>query len=146
MALLITIPFAFIGAVIGLLLTGSFFGFMVTLGLYSLAGIVINNAIVLIDRIDIERNAGKEPYDAIVSACVMRLRPITMTTITTVLGLMPLILSHDPLFYGMANAIAFGLGVGTLLTLGVVPVLYAMMFQVPSPSKETKNTALQAAE
>ena len=128
--IMLTIPLSFIGAVLGLLTTKSYFSFMVTLGLYSLAGIVINNAIVLIDRIDIERNAGNSPYDAIVNACVMRLRPICMTTITTILGLLPLIISKDPLFYGMANAIAFGLGVGTILTLGVVPALYAIMFGV----------------
>ena len=133
MIIILTIPLSLIGAVLGLLLTGSFFGFMVTLGLYSLAGIIINNGIVLIDRIDIEREKGPNDYDALVRACVMRLRPITMTTITTVLGLLPLIISHDPLFYGMSNAMAFGLGIGTILTLGVVPVLYALFFNVESP-------------
>ena len=128
--IILTIPLMMIGASIGLLVTGSFFGFMVMLGLYSLAGIIINNAIVLIDRIDIEERAGKAPYDAIVSASVQRFRPIIMTSVTTILGLLPLILSRDPLFYGMANAMAFGLGVGTLLTLGVVPVLYAMFYRV----------------
>lgn len=135
--IVLTIPLSLIGAVVGLLLTGSFFGFMVTLGFYSLAGIIINNGIVLIDRIDIERRNGASDYDALVKACVMRLRPITMTTITTILGLLPLILSHDPLFYGMSNAMAFGLGVGTILTLGVVPVLYAMFFKIKSPQKVT---------
>ncbi|MBF0192908.1 MAG: efflux RND transporter permease subunit [Magnetococcales bacterium] len=132
--IILTIPLSLIGAVLGLLVTNSFFGFMGTLGLYSLAGIIINNAIVLIDRIDLERKAGKTGYDAIVQACAMRLRPITMTTITTILGLLPLIISHDPLFYGMANAMAFGLGVGTILTLGVVPVLYAMLFSIKNPT------------
>ena len=132
--IVLTIPLILIGASVGLIATGSFFGFMVTLGIYSLAGIIINNAIVLIDRIDLERAAGREPAEAIVEACVMRLRPIIMTTITTILGLMPLILSRDPLFYGMSNAMAFGLGVGTILTLGVVPVLYAMLFRVPRAS------------
>jgi multidrug efflux pump len=133
--IIMTIPLSLIGAVLGLLVTNSFFGFMGTLGLYSLAGIIINNAIVLIDRIDLERKAGSTDYDAIIQACAMRLRPITMTTITTILGLLPLIISCDPLFYGMANAMAFGLGVGTILTLGVVPVLYAMLFGIKHPSK-----------
>ncbi len=128
--ILLTIPLAFIGAVVGLIVLGAPFGFVATLGLYSLAGIIINNAIVLIDRIDIERSSGKTPYDAIVNACLVRLRPITMATITTILGLLPLLLSRDPLFYGMAAAMAFGLGVGTVLTLGVTPVLYSLFFNI----------------
>jgi len=134
--ILLTIPLAMVGAFFGLLITQSFMGFMVTLGLYSLAGIIINNAIVLIDRIDIELAAGREPFDAVISACVQRLRPIVMTTITTVLGLLPLILSRDPLFYGMSNAIAFGLGLGTLLTLGFVPVLYSFFYRVKIPRRQ----------
>ena len=131
--IVMTIPLAIIGAVLGLLMTGSFFGFMVTLGLYSLAGIIVNNAIVLIDRIDIERASGKAPHESIITACLLRLRPIAMTTITTILGLLPLIISHDPLFYGMSNVMAFGLGIGTVLTLGVVPVLYALLFGIRPP-------------
>jgi multidrug efflux pump subunit AcrB len=127
--ILITIPLSFIGAVLGLLISGSNFGFMGTLGLYSLAGIIINNAIILIDRIDLEREMGKKIYDAIVSACQQRLRPIIITTLTTTLGLLTLIIPHDPLFYGLANIIAYGLGVGTFLTLAVVPVLYSLMFK-----------------
>lgn len=130
MIIILTIPLMMIGASIGLLVTGSYFGFMVILGLYSLAGIIINNAIVLIDRIEIEEATGRSRYDAVITACIMRLRPIVMTTITTVLGLLPLILSKDPLFYGMSNAMAFGLAVGTLLTLGVVPVLYSIFYNV----------------
>ena len=127
--ILITIPLSFIGAVLGLLISGSNFGFMGTLGLYALAGIIINNAIILIDRIDLEREMGKKVYDAIISACRQRLRPIIITTLTTTLGLLTLIIPHDPLFYGLANIIAYGLGVGTFLTLAVVPVLYSLMFK-----------------
>ena len=126
--ILITIPLSFIGAVLGLLVSGANFGFMGTLGLYSLAGIIINNAIILIDRIDFERDMGKKLYDAIVDACQQRLRPIIITTLTTTLGLLTLIIPHDPLFYGLANIIAYGLGVGTFLTLAVVPVLYSLFF------------------
>ena len=131
--ILLTIPLTFIGAVIGLLVMRAEFGFMTLLGLLSLAGIIVNNGIVLIDRIDIERAAGRAPYEAVVSSCVARLRPILMTTLTTILGLMPLIVWHDPLFYSMACVIAFGLAIGTVFTLGVVPVLYAILFRVPSP-------------
>tara|TARA_A100000171_G_C2139703_1_gene153887 strand:+ start:3450 stop:6479 length:3030 start_codon:yes stop_codon:yes gene_type:complete len=137
--IVMTIPLAIIGASLGLILTGSFFGFMVTLGLYSLAGIIVNNAIVLIDRIDIERAFGKDPIEAIISACLLRLRPIVMTTVTTILGLMPLIISRDPLFYGMSNTMAFGLGIGTILTLGVVPVLYAVLFRINKDKISTQD-------
>ncbi|NQZ12449.1 MAG: efflux RND transporter permease subunit, partial [Algicola sp.] len=128
--IVLTIPLSMIGTVSGLLVIDAPFGFMVTLGIYSLAGIIINNGIVLIDRIDIERASGKSAYDAIVSSCITRLRPIAMTTITTIMGLMPLIINNDPLFYGLAVVLAFGLGIGTVLTLGVVPVLYAGLFGV----------------
>ncbi len=124
--IIITIPLTFIGAVLGLLVMNAPFGFMVILGLLSLAGIIINNGIVLIDRIEIERATGKSIHDAIMTAAVARFRPILMTTLTTILGLLPLIISNDPLFYGMACVIAFGLLVGTFLTLGLVPVFYAL--------------------
>jgi multidrug efflux pump subunit AcrB len=139
--ILLTIPLTFIGATIGLIVMNSVFGFMVILGLLSLAGIIINNGIVLIDRIDIELDSGREPYEAIVTACLARLQPILMTTVTTILGLMTLIVSVDPLFYGMAVAIAFGLGVATIFTLGVVPVLYAMMFGVKNPPRAVPKAA-----
>ncbi|MFT5163584.1 MAG: multidrug efflux pump subunit AcrB [Alteromonadaceae bacterium] len=128
--IVLTIPLSLIGTASGLLIMDAPFGFMVTLGIYSLAGIIINNGIVLIDRIDIERASGKSDYDAIIDSCITRLRPITMTTITTIMGLLPLILTKDPLFFGMAVVLAFGLGIGTVLTLGVVPVLYAGLFKV----------------
>ncbi|NKN31895.1 efflux RND transporter permease subunit [Marichromatium bheemlicum] len=125
--ILATIPLVLIGASAGLWAMGASFGFMVILGLFSLSGIITINAIVLIERIDIERAAAADPHEAIVVAATRRLRPILMTTITTILGLMPLILTQDPLFHGMASVIAFGLLVGTLLTLGVVPVLYSLL-------------------
>ncbi|MEO1207547.1 MAG: efflux RND transporter permease subunit [Pseudomonadota bacterium] len=139
-----TIPLIIIGAATGLHVMQADFGFMVILGLLSLAGIIINNAIVLIDRIDIEREAGeRSDLDAIVSASKRRLRPILMTTVTTILGLLPIILANDPLFYGMASAIAFGLGVGTLLTLGVVPVLYALFFVEAQAAPQRANNSEQ---
>ena len=138
----LTIPLAFIGAVMGLFLMQAPFGFMVTLGLYSLAGIIINNAIVLIDRIKIETASGKSDYQAVVDACLTRLRPIAMTTITTVMGLLPLIISKDPLFYGMANVIAFGLGIGTILTLAVVPALYCSFYKITDTRPSTAQLSL----
>jgi len=116
------------------LLGQSFFGFMTLLGVVSLAGIVINNAIVLLERIELERSAGVAHFDAIVAAAVQRSRPIVLTTATTVLGLLPLYLGGGEMWEPMALAIMGGLLFSTLLTLGVVPVLYATLFAVPSPS------------
>ena len=129
---LATIPLILVGGVLGLVIMGAPFSFMVILGLFSLAGILINNGIVLIDRIEIEEKAGREPLDAVVTACLARLRPILMTTLTTVLGLIPLILFGGALFYGMASVIAFGLVVATVFTLGFVPVAYTLLYRIPT--------------
>ncbi len=129
--ILITIPLGVIGVVLGLLIMRSYFGFMTLLGIISLAGIVINNAIVLIDRIDLEiRENGLSPQNAIVESAQRRLRPILLTTFTTLGGLIPLYLGGGPMYEPMAVAIMFGLVFATLLTLGVVPVLYALFFRV----------------
>jgi multidrug efflux pump subunit AcrB len=125
-----TIPLAFTGAFFGILILGAPFDFFGILGLLSLAGVIINNGIVLIDRIDNERATGTAPYEAVIKSAISRFRPILMATITTILGVMPLIISVDPLFFSMAGIIAFGLAFGTVLTLGVVPVLYAILFRV----------------
>ena len=95
----ITIPLVLIGAAPGMLLTGAFFGFMAILGFLSLAGIIINNAIVLLDSIQIEIDAGAAPYDAIIKACLTRFKPVIMTTLTTILGLFSLMLPPDPMFF-----------------------------------------------
>ena len=126
----ITIPLAFTGGFIGLLVTGAPFDFFAMLGLLSLAGVIINNGIVLIDKIDSDRNAGGDPYTALVGAALSRFQPILMTTVTTVFGLLPLIVSIDPLFFSMAVIMAFGLVFGTVLTLGVVPAIYAVLFGI----------------
>ncbi len=125
-----TIPLAFTGAFIGLIIMRAPADFFGMLGLLSLAGVIINNGIVLIDRIDIEQAAGKAPYDAVVNAAMARFRPILMTTVTTVLGVLPLIISRDPVFYAMACILGWGLIFGTTLTLGLVPALYAVFFRV----------------
>ena len=109
------------------------FGFMVILGLLSLAGTIINNGIVMIDRIETLRDSGSSPYDAVIGSAISRFRPILLSVTTTVLGLLPLIISQDPLFYGMACVMAFGLIVGTVFTLGIVPILYTLFFRVRFP-------------
>ncbi|WP_416307089.1 efflux RND transporter permease subunit [Neptunicella sp. SCSIO 80796] len=125
-----TIPLGLIGVISGLTLANSYIGFMTILGIVSLAGIVINNAIVLLERIKIELDNGVEHYQAIVNAAKTRARPILLTTATTVLGLIPLYLGGGAMWEPMAIAIMAGLLFSTLLTLGVVPVLYASLYKV----------------
>lgn len=136
-----TIPLIITGVALGLLVMQANFGFMVILGIYSLAGIIINNAIVLIERIDIERQTpGLSMDEAVIRAAVRRLRPILMAATTTILGFLPLIVGRDALFYGMACAMAFGLALGTVMSLGVVPVLYTYFFARETGTLATSNT------
>ena len=128
---LFTIPLGLIGVTVGLLVTRLEFGFMTLLGVISLAGIIINNAIVLLDRIRIEVKDNGMPEDrAIIESAQRRLRPILLTTLTTVGGLVPLWLGGGPMWEAMSVAIIFGLLFATVLTLGVVPVLYSLFFRV----------------
>ena len=126
--ILTTIPLVLIGANYGLLFFDGFFDFTAMLGLFSLAGIIINNGIVMIDRIDESRAEGLKVGDAVVDAALSRARPIVMTTVTTIVGLLPLALFGGEFWYGMAVVIMCGLGVGTVLTLGFVPVTYSLLF------------------
>ena len=103
---------------------------MTLLGIISLAGIVVNNAIVLLDRINIEINKnGLQPNHAVLEAPQRRLRPILLTTLTTVGGLIPLWFGGCPMWEPMAIAIIFGLLFATALTLGLVPVLYRLFIR-----------------
>ncbi len=117
------IPFVLIGIVPSLLLTGTPFGFVALLGAMSLAGMMIKNAIVLIDQINDNLSDGLAPYDALIDAGVSRLRPVTLAAATTVLGVIPLL--PDVFWIGLAFTIMGGLTVGTILTMILVPVLYA---------------------
>lgn len=128
---IVTIPLSLIGVVFGLVVTDLPFGFMTMLGVISLAGIVINNAIVLLDRIKIENEENGLPlHEAVPFACQQRLRPILLTTATTIGGMIPLALGGGPLWESMAVAIIFGILLATLLTLGVVPLLYSLFYKV----------------
>jgi multidrug efflux pump subunit AcrB len=136
--ILLTIPLSLIGVSFGLLVARQYMGFMPFLGVISLAGIVINNAIVLIDRIGIEREQnGLEPAAAVLEAAQRRLRPILLTTATTVGGLLPLWLGGGAMWEAMAVAIIFGLVFATALTLGVVPILYSLFYRVRYDSLES---------
>lgn len=126
-----TIPLGLIGVIFGLILANSYFSFFGFLGVISLAGIVINNAIVLIDRIQTEIDEfNRAPYDAIIHAAGHRFRPILLTTATTTLGLLPLWFGGGLMWEPLAIGIIFGLLFATVITLLFIPVVYSLLFRV----------------
>ncbi len=124
----LVIPFALIGITFGLLGTGTPFGFMAVLGAMSLAGMMIKNAIVLLDQVTLNLKEGMQAYDAVVEAAVARLNPVINAAATTVFGMAPLL--QDDFWVSMAVTIMFGLAFGTVLTMVVVPVLYAIFYKI----------------
>jgi multidrug efflux pump subunit AcrB len=131
MIILIVIPFSAIGITIGLLVTGAPFGFMALLGAMSLAGMMIKNVVVLLDQVNFELSEGSVPYEAVMRAALSRLRPVVNAAATTVFGMAPLL--QDGFWYSMAITIMFGLTFGTILTMVVVPVLYAAFYKIKIP-------------
>lgn len=121
------LPLALIGVTTGLLVTGFPLSFTAVLGVLSLSGMLIKNAVVLIDQIDLEIKQGKPKLQGIKEASISRVRPVLMAAITTVLGMTPLI--ADAFYQSMAVTIISGLTFATLLTLVVVPVLYSLFFK-----------------
>jgi multidrug efflux pump subunit AcrB len=132
LVILLTIPFAAIGITAGLLATGTPFGFLALLGAMSLAGMMIKNSIVLLDQINLEIEAGKNRYEAVIDSAISRLRPVVLAAATTVLGVIPLL--QDVFWVGMAVTIMAGLTFGTILTMVMVPTLYCTLFRL----KESK--------
>ena len=124
----LTVPLAAIGITAGLLAFNGAFDFMSLLGALSLVGLLIKNAIVLLEEIDQQIEGGKASYTAILDAGVSRLRPVVLAAATTILGLIPLL--QDVFFVNMSITIMAGLGFATILTLIVVPVLYAILFRI----------------
>jgi multidrug efflux pump subunit AcrB len=126
----ITIPLAFVGVIFGLMITRVAFGLMAFFGLVALTGVVVNDAIVLISHINDLRREGTPYWEAIVEGGKHRLRPIILTTVTTISGMIPLTLDFvggAEYWRPLAVSIIFGLGMATLLTLIVVPVLYSLI-------------------
>ncbi|MCA0869888.1 efflux RND transporter permease subunit [Seohaeicola saemankumensis] len=124
----LTVPLALVGVVWGLAATGTPLEFMAILGVLSLTGMLIKNAIVLIDEIDTQIASGKARLQSVVDASVSRVRPVSLGVLTTVLGVMPLL--WDPFFKSLAVVIICGLSFATVLTLIVVPTLYTIFFRV----------------
>ncbi|GAM60245.1 acriflavin resistance protein [Vibrio ishigakensis] len=123
-----TVPLAVLGVAVGLVVFQTPFEFMATLGFLSLVGMMVKNAIVLVDQAENEVKDGKHAYDAIIEAAMSRARPVILGATTTILGVAPLLV--DPFFKSMAVTIMFGLLFATALTLIVIPLNYALFFRV----------------
>ena len=124
------LPLIFIGVVLGLLVFGKSLDFFAMLGLFGLIGMNIKNAIVLVDEIGLQLNAGLSPVNAVIEATKTRIVPVTMASGTTILGMLPLL--GDAMFAGMAATIMGGLFVSTILTIFVLPVTYCVFFKIKS--------------
>jgi multidrug efflux pump subunit AcrB len=124
------IPFALIGVTASLLLTGVPFGFIALLGAMSLSGMMIKNSVVLLDQININLAGGMKPYPAVISAAVSRLSPVVNAAVTTILGVIPLL--QDVFWVSLAVTIMFGLTLGTILTMFMVPVFYCILYKIKS--------------
>jgi len=147
--ILVTVPLAATGVVPGLLIGDQPFGFMSLLGVFALVGIVVNNAIVLLEVVESRREEGATIDEALKDAVARRIRPIFLTTATTVAGLVPLAFSQSTLWPPLAWAIISGLTASSLLTLLVVPALYRLLFArswaAPTPGPAAQVATLVAA-
>ena len=128
LVIFLTVPLTVVGVTVGLLVFRQPFGFMALLGFLSLAGMQIKNAIVLIDEIDAQQAAGLAPFQALIQAGTTRLRPVALAALTTVLGMIPLLL--DPFYISMAITIMIGLTFATVLTMIVIPLNYAILYRI----------------
>ena len=137
-----TVPLILIGAPLALLMTDRPLSFFAILGMISLAGIIINNAIVLIDQIDIERKT-LELKDAIIAAAQKRVTPILLTSLTTVFGLMPMAIAGGALWEPMATLMIGGLSVASVITLFFVPCAYFLLFKFGA-QKQLEESAIDA--
>lgn len=126
--ILLMLPLIFVGVVAGLMVTGRMFDFFALLGLLGLVGMNIKNAVVLVDQIDVEMRSGADAYEALVSATRSRVVPVSLASLTTILGMLPLL--FDAMFGGMAATIMGGLLMATLLTVLFLPVCYSLLFNI----------------
>ncbi|RIH65777.1 efflux RND transporter permease subunit [Mariniphaga sediminis] len=134
------IPMAFIGIVPGMILAGQPFTFMAIIGSFGLMGMIVKNAIVLLDEAEMLISDGMEKYHALINATISRTRPVLLASFTTILGMIPLL--TDPMYASMAVAIISGLLVGTLITLVFVPILYAAFYGVKRMNEPENKTEL----
>ncbi len=127
------IPLLLVGVVFGMLISGKTFGFVAIVGILGLIGMIIKNGIVLMDEETLQLNAGVEPLKALLDSSSSRFRPVMMASMTTILGMIPLL--TDDLFGSLAVTIMSGLLVGTLITLLFIPILYALFFNIKITGK-----------
>ena len=129
--ILLCFPFVLCGIAPALFLTGSPFTFMAIIGFMGLMGMMVKNGIVLVDEITRLTNEGLHPYNAVVNATVSRTRPVIMASLTTILGMLPLI--TDPMYSAMAVTIMSGLAMGTVITLALLPLFYTAFYHISKP-------------
>jgi multidrug efflux pump subunit AcrB len=126
--ILCCLPLLLIGVVFGMLVSGKMFGFTAMVGVLGLMGLIIRNGVVLMDEINLQLNEGVEPMKALLDSSSSRFRPVMMASLTTILGMIPLL--SDDLFGPLAVTMMGGLFVGTLITLLIVPILYSLFFRI----------------
>lgn len=127
------IPFVFVGIIPAILASGNAFNFVAIVGALGLVGMMLKNGIVLVDEIRLQLASGKEQHKALIDASKTRLRPVTMASLTTILGMVPLL--FDDMFSAMAATIMGGLLAGTIIVLVIIPVLYSLFYK-PQPQTE----------
>lgn len=132
------IPMAFIGIVPGMVLTGQPFTFMAIIGAFGLMGMIVKNAIVLLDEAERLISTGMVKHQALINATISRTRPVLLASFTTILGVIPLL--TDPMYASMAVTIISGLLVGTMITLIFVPILYATFYHVKAETRSVNNS------
>ena len=144
LVIMVSIPFAFVGVALGNMVHGMAVGIMSMIGIIILLGIVVKNGIVLIDYTILCQERGMSVRDATVTAARSRLRPILMTTLTTVLGMLPMAMGHgegSEMWNGLGVTVAWGLSVSTVITLVIIPTLYSAIIERRERKKQKKLKA-----
>ncbi len=140
--ILLCFPFVFCGITPALLLFRQPFTFMAIIGMMGLIGMMVKNAIVLVDEINrLQQEEHLHPYHAVVEATVSRVRPVLMASLTTIMGMIPLV--NDPMYGSMAITIMGGLTVGTLITLVLLPIFYTALFHIHKPNSMSNPSSKQ---
>ena len=137
-----TAPFCFAGAAIALVLAQAPFDFMSTIGMFALIGLIVSNAILVLEQIEAEQAAGRDGADMLRMACLKRLRPIFVTQATTVLGLVPLLLSGEALWVSFNLVVIGGLTIGSLASLALIPALYSLLFPTETETASPQSNSL----